>query len=356
MGSLSNLNLQYTTLDEYWNSQSVKDIQQQMLYGKSAIKECRKCKQDETNFGSSMRTDALRDYGFDSADLYEQELSNKGWLDAKSPTRLEIHVGNTCNLKCLTCCPRDSSMFLDEDRRLNISNYRQKDFSYSEDQINEIFDFVNSHNIDILDLRGGESMLIPLIKNRLLSMPEKTYKNTKLRVQTNGTLYNEHWKNIFEKFHNIEIMISIDGFGPVNEYVRFPSNWVEIDENVDHFRSHNPGNMYINTVVSNISVLRLDELLAWCYEKNVYCHLSPLTNPEIFKFTNLPVDLLEQAKQKLKQFEHHPGVQSLFEAEHEFDPVRWSKFCSMIDRRDQYRQNRIFNIYPEMKQFWDPNQ
>jgi MoaA/NifB/PqqE/SkfB family radical SAM enzyme len=348
-------NLQHTTLDEYWNSQSIKDIRQQMLHGKDALKECKTCKQRENNFGSSMRTDTLRDYNFSSPEIYEQELFKRGWDKSKSPNRLEIHVGNTCNLKCLTCNPKDSSMFLDEDRRLNISNYQQKDFAYSEDKINEIFDFVANNDIDILDLRGGESMLIPVIKNRLLSMTEKIYNNTTLRVQTNGTIYNEQWKLIFEKFNKIEIMISVDGFGPVNEYVRFPSNWSDIEKNIDYFKSHKPTNMYINTVVSNISLLRLDELLTWCYNKEVYCHLSPLTSPEIFKLTNLPGDLLDGAKQKLKQFDHHPGVQSLIDTKPQFDLEIWKKFCSMIDLRDRHRQNRIFDIFPKIEHFWNTN-
>jgi sulfatase maturation enzyme AslB (radical SAM superfamily) len=246
-------------------------------------------------------------------------------------------------------------MFLDENNKLNISNYRQKDFTYSEEKINEIFALVANSEIDILDLRGGESMLMPSIKNRLSALPENTYNNTILRLQTNGTIYNQGWKSIFEKFKKIEIMLSIDGFGQVNEYVRFPSCWDIIQQNIDSFRSHNPINFYINTVVSNINLLRLDELLAWCYEKNVYCHLSPLTQPKIFQYTNLPKDLLIKAKEKLKQFDYHSGVQSLIDTDIEFDSDTWYEFCSMIDIRDQYRQNRIFDVFPEMESYWVTN-
>lgn len=349
-------NLQHNTLDEYWASQSLKDMQHQMLHGQDTIKECSTCKYEETMFGSSMRTNTLRDYNFDCPDLYEHELSKRGWINADSPNRLEIHVGNTCNLKCLTCNPKDSSMFLTENRRLNISNHQQKDFVYSEDRINKIFKFVTDNDLDILDLRGGESMLIPVIKHQLMTLPDKVYDNTTLRLQTNGTIYNKEWKHIFEKFNKIEIMISVDGFGPVNEYVRFPSQWHTIEKNIDHFKSHNPVNLFINTVVSNTNLYRLDELLAWSYKKNVYCHLAPLNNPKIYQLTNLPKILLDQAKEKLKQFDHHSGVSAILNTSACFDTDLWKEFCFMIDLRDQHRKNRIFDVCPEMKIFWHHEQ
>src|SRR5690606_4086513 len=37
----------------------------------------------------------------------------------------------------------------------------------------------------------------------------------------------------WEKFREVEIWCSVDGVGPINEYVRFPSKWVVIEENVD---------------------------------------------------------------------------------------------------------------------------
>jgi hypothetical protein len=345
-------NIKQTKLPIFWQHPGMDHIRSQMLEGNGPISECLTCKRQESSFASSMRTEGLRDYGFASPDHYEQRLHSLGWHKASAPKRLEIHVGNTCNLKCLTCNPRDSSMFLDENLRLNISHHHRQEFTYSHDQLNDIFNWIADLELDLLDLRGGESMLSPVIKHRLQHLPDNIYDRTVLRVQTNGTIYDRDWQTIFDKFSRLELMVSIDGYQSINEYVRFPSDWNTIQRNLDSFRSHSPQQLFINTVVSNLNFLSLDQLLQWSYDKDIYCHLAPLTMPEIFQFQNLPASIFNTAVKKLRHWDHHPKVGHLIAQEPLQDPNLWRDFCRMIDKRDRHRKNRIFDIYPDFQDVW----
>ena len=340
------------SLREFWHGDAMHDLRQQMLQGDVPIGQCSACQRSENDFGTSMRTQALRDHGIDFRECMTSQIDIQDLQHRDFARRIELHVGNTCNLKCLTCEPSDSSMLLQENRVLKISNDDQRRYSYPEDLIDNMFDEILQHHIDLLDLRGGESMLIPVIKRRLLALPDHVYQDTTLRIQTNGTIYDHDWREIFQRFQRLEIMVSVDGHGSVNDYIRFPSQWDQIQRNIVNFQSHDPVNLFVNTVVSNLSFPRLNELLAWSQRQDIYCHLSPLQDPVMFLSDNLPPEILSLAQDRLRDHDHHPMVSALLELVPRCDDDLWQAFCNMIDLRDRHRKNRIFDILPELKQFW----
>ena len=345
-------NARQQSLQEFWHGDAMLHLRQQMLHGHAPISQCATCQRSETDFGSSMRTQALRDHGIDPDKSMASQVDINDLQSRGFARRIELHVGNTCNLKCLTCEPSDSSMLLQENRVLRISHDDQHRYSYPENLIDNMFDEILQHSIDLLDLRGGESMLIPLIRQRLLSLPDHVYENTTLRIQTNGTIYDDTWREIFQRFRQLEIMVSVDGHGAVNDYLRFPSRWDQIQCNIANFQEHDPVNLFVNTVVSNMSLPRLNELLAWSQRHDIYCHLSPLEDPAIFKSNNLPPEILALAQCRLRDHDHLPMVSALLELEPLVDDQLWQAFCGMIDLRDRHRKNSIFDILPELQKFW----
>lgn len=339
-------NINDTTIDSFWTSKELREMRQFMLDG-IPVSKCNVCYEQEKNNGKSSRTGALVDYKFFNEKHFIPTLEHLKLKDLEYPNRLEIHLGNLCNLKCLTCRPQDSSSFLTENVMLKISKDNQKDFQLSENAINEIFNKAVNQNLDILDLRGGETMLIPEIKKILSNWPEENTKSTTLRIQTNCTVFDNVWKKIFLKFKKIEIMMSIDAYGRSNEYIRFPSTWTEIEKNVAEFTSLPNAKTYINCTVSNLNFLLLPKLINWARHKNVYLHWIPLIYPTIFRYQNLPEELFSMGKQRL---ESYPEMAGLLKQSH--DCQHWEDFCNTIDIRDNYRKNRIFDILPEFKNFW----
>lgn len=343
----SHLNKQ--TISEFWKSNDIRDMRNNML-GDLYVKDCSVCYKEEELFGSSMRTQSLQDYGFVGVD-YSQKLNAVGWPKTDYPNRIEMHVSNLCNLKCLTCNPRDSSSFLAENKMLGIVSSNQKDFMINDRALIDLVDKLNQGVIDLLDLRGGETMMVPAIKSTLKNLSDHVYKNTVIRIQTNGTMLDQEWQELLTKFNKIEIMLSVDSVDKYNTYIRYPSNW----DRIQHFASwvvqQKNIHCFVACTVSNLNVLSLSNLINWCREMNLYCHLTTLTQPDIYKFTNLPQSILESAQARLIECKV-PKLNGILSAVAENNTELWKKFCRMIDMRDQHRGNRIFDLYPELKQHW----
>jgi sulfatase maturation enzyme AslB (radical SAM superfamily) len=203
----------------------------------------------------------------------------------------------------------------------------------------------------MLDLRGGESMLSPVIKKILNQLPDTFYENTTLRIQTNGTVLDQIWKNILCRFKQVEIMLSIDAYGAHNEYVRFPSTWTDIEQNVDYFQQLTNIKLYVNCTISNINFLIIDKLVSWCREKNLYFHYSVLTAPNYYYYQNMPDSLLDQGFEKISQFNELVDFKKPTKSGYNLQ--RWQEFCQIIDQRDQHRKNSIFNMLPQYKPYWN---
>jgi radical SAM protein with 4Fe4S-binding SPASM domain len=337
-------NIRDSDLEQYWQSDELKKIQNDILAGVEHIPECKQCYDAELDSGKSVRTTTLLDYKFYNKQHYEKIFNHYNYLDNIFPTRVEMHVGNICNLKCITCRPQDSSSFLAEDSALGISNFRQSDYQIDDSILTHNLELIMNHNVEILDLRGGESMLSPKIKKILLDLPESKCQRT-LRIQTNATILDEDWKIILNKFKKIEIMASIDAYGQDNYYIRYPADWEVIEKNIDYFQTLPNLKLYINCTISNLNFLLIDKLIEWTKSKKIYFYYSLLTHPQYYHYTNLPTELFEVAQKKLLNYPEivlsgKPSTQ------------HWKQFCDMIDLRDQYRKSSIFNILPELKKWW----
>jgi len=338
------------SLPEFWQGLSIQTIRSQMLTGNSAIPACHMCTTQEARTGNSMRLESLRDYKFLSPAHYERVLKHYGWQDRDIPSRLEVHVGNLCNLKCLTCRPEDSSKFLVEDRVLGISNHNQTDYELPENFLDNVADAIAQGKIELLDLRGGESMLVPTIKKFLLALAPSAFEQVKLRIQTNGTVLDDEWKLLLQQFKNVEVMLSIDAVGDANTYIRYPSVWADIERNTSWFKTQSHIKLYVNCTISNLNVLLLSDLVEWCQQTNIFFHGVPLTKPVFYQFNNLPESVLQQAQQKLSAYGDEFSY--ITKATTDNNISNWQNFCRTIDLRDQHRGNRIFDILPDLKQYW----
>jgi MoaA/NifB/PqqE/SkfB family radical SAM enzyme len=348
----SNVNVRTTNIYDFWNSDYINNFQQNILEG-NKIKECENCYKSEELSGSSMRTETLADYKFFSEKTYIKLMDYYGYTNRKFPARVELHCGNLCNLKCLTCNPADSSAFLSEDKVLKITNYDQRNFSIDDDLIKNNINLCMEHEVDLLDLRGGESMLVPKVKRTLLDLPEHLCRNKTIRVQTNGTILDDAWKTIFQKFKVIEIMLSIDAYDIANTYIRYPADWSKIETSLEYFKSLSNCKLYINCTVSNLNFIILSDLLSWADRKNIYIHTSILTSPGCYKYTNMPSLLYEEAKNKLLPWLSKPQYSNLEKViAAEPDDTKWEEFCKIITVRDRYRGNNIFDIIPQFKEYW----
>jgi sulfatase maturation enzyme AslB (radical SAM superfamily) len=230
-------------------------------------------------------------------------------------------------------------------------------YQYKDQQLDRLFREILNHDIKLLDLRGGETMMIPAIQQQLLDLDSDKKQKVQLRIQTNGTVLNSSWKEILSSYEKIDLQVSIDATGTDINYIRYPADWDCIQKNLEFFRSLPNVNLTIACTVSNLNLPILTKYLNWADNENFNWFVSTLVTPTIFNPANLPQSILRTATEKIATF--HPKnpekaamINYLANLAPLDDPQLWQQFCEEISLRDNYRKNSIFDIQPELKEFW----
>ena len=354
-------NISNITAIEFFNSPEVKDMQESLLKGEK-VKDCATCYFMESNNQVSHRKQYNKYYNLHNDQKYKENLEKLKLDKLKNPLYAEIHISNLCNLKCLTCNERDSSKFHAENKSLGISKDANIDYTkIIENKSKAILDVITPE-LKFLDIRGGETMLIPEIKEVLSSLPKEKTKNITLKIQTNGTIFpDDIWINIFKKFKNTKVNISVDAYRNDNHYIRYPSQWEDICKTLNFFKDNNI-KFIINTVLSNLNLLVLPKLLDWIYSNQYLNYLYILKDPIYYRYTNLPRELLEKSMTDLQRFKE-PFVNrdtnitienliSNLKKEHKEYDQQWQNFKKEITMRDNARKNSIFEVLPELKEYF----
>lgn len=354
-------NISNITAIEFFNSPEVKDMQESLLKGEK-VKDCATCYFMESNNQVSHRKQYNKYYNLHNDQKYKENLEKLKLDKLKNPLYAEIHISNLCNLKCLTCNERDSSKFHAENKSLGISKDASIDYTkIIENKSKAILDVITPE-LKFLDIRGGETMLIPEIKEVLSSLPKEKTKNITLKIQTNGTIFpDDIWVNIFKKFKNTKVNISVDAYRNDNHYIRYPSQWEDICKTLNFFKDNNI-KFIINTVLSNLNLLVLPKLLDWIYSNQYLNYLYILKDPIYYRYTNLPRELLEKSMTNLQRFKE-PFVNrdtnitienliSNLKKEHKDYDQQWQNFKKEITMRDNARKNSIFEVLPELKEYF----
>jgi len=354
-------NISNTTATEFFNSKEIKNMQKSLLRGEK-IKDCHTCYFMELNNQVSHREHYNKYYNLRNNKKYEEDLKKLKLNKLKNPLYAEIHISNLCNLKCLTCNERDSSKFHTENKLLGIAEEFNIDYAkIIENKTKAILDVITP-DLRFLDIRGGETMLIPEIKEVLSNLPKEKTKNITLKIQTNGTIFpDDIWVNIFKKFKNTKVNISVDAYGNDNHYIRYPSKWEDICKTLDFFKEKNI-KFIINTVLSNLNLLVLPKLLDWIYSNQYLNYLYILKNPIYYRYINLPKELLEKSMIDLQKFKEpfvnrdtNIAIENLIsnlKKEHNEYNQQWQNFKKEIIMRDSFRKNSIFEILPELKEYF----
>lgn len=351
-------NIEKDTMEQWWVSDYNNYIRQNFLENKK-IKECARCWKKEKQGLSSLRTRSNYQYKAIFQNKYEKNLKLIGKDALPYPEDVEIQITNLCNLKCQMCSGSSSSRLLVENNALGYEKLNQKDFDLSDKNYEKIKNLVK-HDIKLLNLRGGEPLFNKKIINLLSTLVlSKKASEISLHITTNGTICNSEILNLLKHFKNITLMLSIEGTERHNEYMRYPSSWSEIKKNINEFKTLNNTYIYINTVVQNLNILYIDELIKYAHQNNIYIHLYLIDNPDYLDMFNLPKKILQEAYNKLKNIPnekliHTDNIKEIISLLKErlnnyvVDKKKYTQFTEMIKSRDNYRKVHIKNYMPEL--------
>ena len=246
------------------------------------IDQCHKCYESESQGIISLRQRSIEDIIVNNREdiLFDNVEKFENGRDIL-PLWHDLRISNNCNLKCIMCGPQYSSTWADEE---GIAN---KHLSFDADI--EI-----SPNTYKMQLAGGEPFMIKKFVG-LLERIENT--DCEVTVNTNATIVTRGLLDQLKRFKNTLIILSLDGYGELNEQIREKSKWKEIDKNIKIFQD-NGFNLLVNTVVQRDNVNKLSKLGEYLESVNIDdWMLSRLFNPEHLRWekqTSIDYDDVEK--------------------------------------------------------------
>jgi MoaA/NifB/PqqE/SkfB family radical SAM enzyme len=255
--------LEKHTMMEIINSKRANTMRLNMIHDQPCS-ECNNCYVKEKYSKNSRRIKTNKEYQHLRQDFINQ-TNEDGSLKLFKPLTLDIRLNNTCNLKCRTCDGQSSSQLAYEEKKLfnNLENYNRIPTKISRlDVLDKTIDYV--HNANEIYFAGGE----PLIMHEHYAMLDRLIDigktDTKLGYSTNFTLltYKDfHVLDYWNRFSNVTLFASIDGHGPVFEYVRHGASWAMIEANLHALKKQCPHvEFYVNSTVSVFSAESVMEL------------------------------------------------------------------------------------------------
>jgi len=242
---------------------------------------CYKCHADEEIKGSSMRTEA--------SDLFSDNT------DTPKLEYLEIAVGRLCNLACVNCGPEFSHSWDKDTLALNIESQNYIDNLNVDQELNlDDFDITLLSDLNHLKVTGGEPFLHRQFMAFIVRLANADLaSNINIEIFTNGTWYPEKLEHdALMRFKSISITVSLDGIGKLNDIMRYPSKWNDLESTISRWlelcNSHNHVIINIAPTINVINVAYMHELLEWASTHGINVITQTVFEPHHLSVTHWP--------------------------------------------------------------------
>jgi len=341
---------------QIWKSSQFEKLRQSHLKGeKDPI--CQRCWNEEAVGKMSARQRFLKDYQ-NQIDQIIQNIQNKTYMSG--PTILTMKNGNICNLRCRTCGPKDSSVWIPEaqsyvnkhPKKLEGTWFQSETFkkNWNNKQMEDLQTF--NQNLIKVEHFGGEPLYNPRVFEHVKMLIEFGFaKNIILYFNTNGTqIPKKEIAEMFKHFKQIEINFSIDGIKNHYEYIRHPAKWSNLLSTIEWVKNFEQNNNLIwgiVTTVSNLNIFYLDKILEefdqW-NKTNVF--LNILENPAYYCIKNLPESIKEKITKKYAGSTRLSSVVNFMNSAPQ-DINAWKNFLFWTKQKDAYRSEDFHFTFPE---------
>ena len=239
-------------------------------------------------------------------------------LDRFPVSLLDVRFGNLCNLRCAMCSPTDSSAWYREHQEIwgplfedsgqiielkggqavlaapsesafsaspasgeavpaaaapsgTLTASKERDvFNWNGETLLQPQIEARLHQIRRIYIAGGE----PLLMKEYYNLLEKCVKSgaaERLMIEFNSNITSlpEKALRLWKYFRRVTVGISIDGKGAVNDFIRYPSRWGRIEENLQKLDESGASvQPFIAMSCSALNIHHLPDFLDFLLKKN----------------------------------------------------------------------------------------
>lgn len=359
-------NLGYDTVSEIFSSPAYDKIRTDMLRG-NPVAGCERCYEVEKT-----STSYRNQYNAKWLELVKKKIEQN---KVDTVEYFDLRFGNLCNLKCKSCSAENSSQYEKELHQLKgIEKFipikpvlNMNDWYNTEIFLQNILS--QKDNIQEIYITGGE----PTIIEKNYQMLEDLIKsgdanNILIKLNTNMTNIQDRFLDIISQFKQVIFFASIDGVGRIQEYIRYPSNWNQIDSNFRKLINRKPNNVILSVtpVIQNINLGYCVELFEYLEQFNrdsdkTVVNIAPiiLYSPDQLSIDYLPLDYKIRCWDNIEDWIKTCKYQSSWfynkmaelknrcQTEVEYDH-NMSRFREFTDIFDTHRNFYLRDVNPEL--------
>jgi hypothetical protein len=300
------------TLDQHWNSDHMRSVRRRMMAGET-LPECEVCDNKLLN------TDVYRSYFdhlFGSKYQLAMELTRPDGSTKMRPVSWDYRFTNLCNFKCRTCGDMLSSSWESEQREHEMIDWTNPKNNWMQpiikEQITQFQDTaieqefsnaVESHQVEEVYWVGGEPLMYEQhwrYMKRIIELGDgpgiyARYNTNLSRCHYRGI---DLFSDILDHIRDYQICASLDGTGPIGEYIRTGLRYNQWLENFRRAVAHRrySRQVRIDFTLTLPGIFEVENIVRLAQE-----HQTEILAKVIFSFTPdiimsplaLPRDLLE---------------------------------------------------------------
>tara|TARA_Y100000590_G_scaffold109892_1_gene125277 strand:- start:527 stop:1843 length:1317 start_codon:yes stop_codon:yes gene_type:complete len=266
--------LKFTTLEEHWNSDYMKQVRIDLMEGKE-IPQCETCNHKLLN-AQVYRQHFNRMFENQIDEAFEK--TDEAGHTTMEVTSFDYRFSNLCNFTCRMCGPPLSSSWETEEKKHGVFDYKeqpwgdkeiQKEINKFHDQqiIKEFQEAIESKKIKEFYWCGGEPLMWKIHWTSMQRVVELGYADqVYARYNSNMSRINFYGKNLFDDclkyFRDWQICASIDATGEIGEYIRTGLNYNKWLENIKYGKKFmkNPRQLELDLTVTMPGLFDLENM------------------------------------------------------------------------------------------------
>lgn len=272
---------------------------------------------------------------------------------------LQIQFDNICNAACLICGPAQSTTWAKYSNNIsqnkthkviNITSETQQLMASDYlDKLKRIVDFSKLKRIEFL---GGEPLLTNIHEDFANEIPNP--EKVVLIYTTNVSCKpSESMLNLWRKFKQVKLMVSIDGTDTHHQYLRWPMRWDTLESNLKFIVEQPSINFYVcgSYTLTPFSAFYHDRYVDWARNffkdttvdySQIFAH--PWTDRGgMMSIAATPQTLIDEIKSK---YGDGHVISNIMEPH---DPEKYKQFVNYINYHDEHRKLNWREVFPEIQ-------